>query len=367
MDAIPGRPVWRPFFRATAAVMASVLALTSAGPALAQGAGAAKPDEAAAAPGHAGKPAKPKKKLTEAQKKAEAKKLFTEAKQKFEAGDFAGALPLFREADELVPGAPPKYYAAVCVDKTGTPVDAIAAYQAYLDSKPDPEKYKDKIAEVTARIEAIKNTPAKVKVVTDPPSPFDLKLMVDGQVQAGPELSVPPGKHTIAATAEGYEETKQEIEVTFGETKEVKLSLTKAEPAPVVAVAPPPPPVEPAPQPEQPPPEKPKPRSNVPAYVTLGLAGAGAVVGTIFGVQALGAKSDFDADPTTENADRAERNALIADMSFAIALTFGVTGTVLLLSNRSKSTDEAPKTASKPVVVPFVGPTGGGAAATLKF
>ncbi|KYF64444.1 hypothetical protein BE11_31860 [Sorangium cellulosum] len=107
----------------------------------------------------------------------------------------------------------------------------------------------------------------------------------------------------------------------------------------------------------------------MPAYVTLGLAGAGVVVGTIFGIQALSAKSDFDKDPTTKTADRVDRNALIADMSFAVALTFGVTGAVLLLSDdTSAETKTAASTMKqKAFVAPFVSPTGGGAAARFTF
>jgi hypothetical protein len=120
-----------------------------------------------------------------------------------------------------------------------------------------------------------------------------------------------------------------------------------------------------------PPPPPAQPRSKVPAYVTLGLAGAGAVVGTIFGIMALGAKSDFEAEPTVENADAVDRNALIADMSYAVAITFGVTGAVLLLSR-----DDAPAPAAaqvtktkknKAFIAPYVAPTGGGAAARFTF
>ena len=81
----------------------------------------------------------------------------------------------------------------------------------------------------------------------------------------------------------------------------------------------------------------------MPAYVTLGIAAGGAVVGTIFGVKALSAKSDFDNNPTTEHADDTERNALIADMAFGVALTLGVTGIVLLTSGD----DDAPAKAAK--------------------
>ncbi|HVK69482.1 MAG TPA: PEGA domain-containing protein, partial [Polyangium sp.] len=113
----------------------------------------------------------------------------------------------------------------------------------------------------------------------------------------------------------------------------------------------------------------PAPKSYVPAYVTLGLAGVGAVVGTIFGVSALGAKSDFEANPTVDNADKTDRNALIADMSFAVALTFGVTGAVLLFGGDDKPAQQQTATTKlyKPVIAPFVGPTGGGGVAMFRF
>jgi hypothetical protein len=109
----------------------------------------------------------------------------------------------------------------------------------------------------------------------------------------------------------------------------------------------------------------------VPAYVTLGIAAGGAVVGTIFGVKALSAKSDFDNNPTTEHADDTERNALIADMAFGVALTLGVTGIVLLTSNDDDAPAKAAKLLNPPRgtlrVLPYVGRESGGAAARLTF
>src|SRR5262249_10496563 len=115
-------------------------------------------------------------------------------------------------------------------------------------------------------------------------------------------------------------------------------------------------------------------RSKVPAYVTLGIAGASAVVGTFFGIKALGAKSDFNSTPTTDNADKVERNALISDMAFGVAITLGVTGIVLLTSGgdepAAKEGARRPRyMAQKPHfnVAPFATPHGGGAAAKLTF
>ncbi|OQB07200.1 MAG: hypothetical protein BWY17_05333 [Deltaproteobacteria bacterium ADurb.Bin207] len=93
-------------------------------------------------------------------------------------------------------------------------------------------------------------------------------------------------------------------------------------------------------------------------------------MGTIFGIKALSNKSDFNDTPTTELADDAERNALISDMTFGVAITLGVTGTVLLLSNDSSGQEQAAKDARSQKTMrltPFVGPSGGGAAATWRF
>ncbi|EYF01331.1 hypothetical protein [Chondromyces apiculatus] len=334
--------------------------------------GGAAPGATTGAAAKPAAPEKPKKPLTEKQKKDNAKKAYKEAEAKFEKGDYAGALPLYREADELVPGAPPKYKIAQSVDKSGSAIEAVAAYQVYLDAKPDPEKFKDQIASAQARIDELKKTPAKVKVAVVPETAPNVKFLVDDVQQAGPELSLSPGKHTIKVSADGFVEANQELEVSFAETRDVSVALAEAPP-------PPPPPAVadlPAtpPAPETPPPPPPEPRSPVPAYVTLGLAGAGAVVGTIFGAMALSAKSDFDETPTIENADAVDRNALISDMSFAVAITFGVTGAVLLLSRDDAPPATTGLTTKRPapkkgnwVAAPYATPTGGGAAARFTF
>ncbi|AUX39281.1 hypothetical protein SOCE26_006650 [Sorangium cellulosum] len=334
---------------------------------------------ATAAPGKAGDPAKaaaaakPKKPLTEKQKKDEAKKLYKEAEARFDKGEYATAAELYRQADAYVPGAAPKYKLALSLDKQGLAVEAVAAWQSFLDSKPDADKFKDKITEAQGRVEALKKTPAKVKVAITPPT-ANAKISVDGVAQTGPELSVPPGKHTLNVSAEGFVDASQEIEVTFAENREVNVQLTQQPPAVAAVTQPPPatttPPATPPPA-TQPPPAPPvEARSLVPAFVTFGVAGVGAVVGTIFGIQALSAQSDFEKNPTHKNADAVDRNALICDMSFAVAITFGATGAVLLLTgdDTPAETKAAASTGTKKAfVAPFVSPTGGGAAAQFTF
>lgn len=130
-------------------------------------------------------------------------------------------------------------------------------------------------------------------------------------------------------------------------------------------------------------------RSNIPAYVALGLGGAGLIAGTVFGISALTNKADFErAPPGTdpammlELADATDRNALLADISFAVGLTFGVTGIVLLVANSEKPDPAPASPATKPGsavpskpqsrqpslrVLPYAGPQGGGLSATVTW
>jgi hypothetical protein len=188
-------------------------------------------------------------------------------------------------------------------------------------------------------------------------TPDGATLTIDGKKQEGVtplEVELTAGTHTVEATLEGYEATSIELNAEGGSSIEQQITLAAlptpvTEPAPVVA-------------------EEEQPKSTiVPAAVTLGLAGAGLITGTIFGIMALNSKSKFNDNPNTEDADAAERNSLIADMSFGIAITLGVTGIVLLTAN--PKTEEATALRKEPrlLVAPYGGPTGGGAAARLKF
>jgi hypothetical protein len=327
------------------------------------------------------------KPLTEAQKKAAAKKAYKAGEAAFKDGKYREALDAYKAADDILPVPTTKYKIAISRDKLGQVVEAAAAYQVYLDTSPDPVKNADKIGESTARLAELKKTPGKLRFLVTPATAPKLAVSVDGapsqpaaslptevagvKTDAAPTpyrvVVLPPGHHRLAFTADGYDPAAIEADVPFARAKDVAVTLNLTPPPP----PPPPPPVAVAPPPPPPPPP-PSPRSNVPAYVTLGLAGAGVVVGTAFGILALQSKSNFNSNHTTANADTTDRDALISDMSFAVALTFGVTGAVLLLSNDSPEPAKAAqtngqKTGLRGFVTPYAGPNGGGAVGVLKF
>ncbi len=349
-------------------------------------------------------------------KKAEAMAAFEEGNKKFEAGDFAGAYLSFKKADDVVPGAVPKFRMAEALDRAGDGPGAQKAYQAFLDSKPPKDKHKERIEAAKTRIDVIKKTPPKffrAEVLerngdiqgavgayqeyldSNPPkdkqkehidtatshiaalkaTPADVKvtvtpataaLAVDGVPQATNPLKVPPGKHVVSAKADGFVDGTADVEAGPGDKKEITITLS-AKAAPIAATPP-----SSGPPPTKPPAEKaepPKKASKVPAAITLSLAGAGAIVGAVFGGLALKSKSDFNATPTQDLYDQTERDALIADMSFGVAITFGVTGVVLLVTSSNEDSADKEKKAQGPKFfgAPWASPHGGGAVGVMTF
>lgn len=321
---------------------------------------------AAAATTAAPAPAKPKP-PTKKQRDG-ARKAYAEGEKAYNSGKYDAAYEAFQKANEFIHSPQADYWIAKSLDAQNKTEEAIAAYETFVNEPSATSASDQKMDDAKARLEALKaSLVAEVAVETDP---MLATVTVDGETQQGEgpmTLKLTPGKHHITVSASGYTPKEVDIDVKGGEHLKQSISLTKEAPPPPVA-PPPPPPAPAAPPPPAPPPEE---HSMVPAYVTLGIAGAAGIVGTIFGVKALGSKSDFDKNPTTQSADDTERSALIADMAFGVAITLGVTGVVLLTSD-----DEPPPPAAAHVrpaarprlaILPYAGPKSGGASAKLTF
>jgi hypothetical protein len=306
-------------------------------------------------------------------KRAEARTHYADAETRFQAGDFEGAYTQYKAANDLLAAPQTLYKMAVCLDRLDRANDAISAYQSFMSANP-PASMDSKVTEAQGRIADLKKKlPVMVKVKSDPPA---ASVALVGVAQAGTtplDIKTTAGHHRIRVSSPGYDAMDKELDVEPGSEATVDAPLTKSSsetpPAPLPVAEAPATPAEKPQAPEQ------EPRSNAAAYVVLGLAGAGAVVGGIFGVKALGEKSDYDnsapAGRTADMADAVERDALIADMAFGAALTLGVTGIVLLVTNASPP-PSPDKTARhdpprKLEVAPLFGQGRAGAAATLHF
>ncbi len=288
----------------------------------------AAPPPKPAATKKAGKPGKEDK---DDPKRAEARKSYAEAESKFQSGDYEGAYAAYKQANDAVPAPQTLYKMALCLDKLGKNSEALAAYNAFLASSP-PTSMEPRVSEAQGRVTELKKKAAVLVKVKSEPAGASVSL--DGAAQMGTtpiEIKTTPGRHLLKIVAPGYDAYEKELNLEAGAPEtSVEATLSK----PVVAEAPPPP--SPEPKPIEKPVEPTEKRSNTAAYVVLGVAGAGAIVGGIFGVKALQGKSDFDNGETTQDkADSVKQNALIADMALGAAITLGVTGFVLILTNSS--------------------------------
>ncbi len=281
----------------------------------------------------------------------EAKVAYGEGKKKMAAGDYAGALGDFLIADQKWPGAAPKYNIAVCYDKLGQPAEAVTAYRLFIDSKPGA-KYADRVIAAGKRIGELEATlQGVVKLTVSPTNLPGLAVSVDGKPAKGTEIEVAPGPHSIEVSADGYETFTQQVEVTGGGTVEVSVTL---DPQLVKT-------------PVKPPEEQGMSTAGIlriTGFVAVGVAVAGGVLTTVFGLQALGNQDDFNATPTADLADDAESNALLADVFVGVAGAFGIAGIIMLAAGYTM--DEGPST-SAVRVVPMAGPQGGGLSVTVDF
>jgi hypothetical protein len=306
---------------------------------------------------------------------AEAKKHYGAGEKKFKEKDYAGALAEFQQADAIKSTAQATRYIGLCHEELGHFQDAVDSYEKFLANVPKGMDAQGD--ELKTRVAKIKAMPAKVHFETTPPG---AQILIDDKPSGTTpaDVDVTPGSHTYKLVLDKYDAKSSSFDLKFAMKIDVKETLTpKTEAPPPMASAVP----TTAPPPTTPPPPPPPPteaRSMLPAYITGGLAVVAAGVGTIFGVIALGDKSDFDKNPTTSKADDGENHALIADMAFFVAVTLGVTSAVLFLTrddaapaqtagNAKPKTADAKKKGITITPTPIITPTGGGAGAVIRF
>jgi hypothetical protein len=293
--------------------------------------------------------------------KKEAQKAYKDGKTALGKGDYKGALEAFKKADELVPGAAPKYNVAICYDELGMIAEAIQAYKTFIGSDPGA-KYKDRVIESGKRIAELEaKMLGTVTLQIAPAGVAGVTVTVDGKPAEGTELKLEPGEHTIEVSAEGHDPQTQKVTVEQGGAQELSITLTPTITTPMP---------DPLPADDDDATDEGGGDVNalqVAGFVTLGLTVVGGVLTAVFGVQALGKKSDFDATPTTELADDAESAAVLSDVFLGVTIAMGITSAVLLGLGFSGDSGEDTTASSTPKFLPYAGPQGGGGVVTWTF
>ncbi len=257
----------------------------------------------------------------------------------------AGSENLQRVVRESLPAKPPKAF-----------IDAQARAQKVLDSA---------LGKV-----------AKLRIHVDMPSGIKPIVKVDGESISLAALDVDrpadPGSHHVEASAPGYRAAATDTTLREGGTGAVTLKLEIDPGAGAVA------PVPGAMSASEPPGQvgavgtlppagaETKGSSKTMAYVLLGVGGAGLVVGSIFGVVALGKKTSLDnACGNDKNhcplsaqgdIDSIHSAATGSTIGFVVGgLSAGV-GAILLLTAKPATTGAAPEHPARASIQPFIGP-----------
>jgi hypothetical protein len=305
-----------------------------------------------------------------------ARNLMQQGREMTAKGDLKEALKRFKGADDLMHVPTTALEVARTLVALGQLVEArdfIAAIRQIAPKASEPQPFKD------ARVKAdeLDNSlngriPSLLITVKGAPEGELATVSVDGTpVPAGVvglPRAVDPGHHIIAArlsskTSQG--EGSQEVDVREGEQKPVEVTLTvTATPPPVDTPAAPP-------ETEVPPPEARSHSPTVLTWVGLGLAGAGAITGTVTGILSLSKKSTLQSEcpngvcgPSSDSDyNAANTTATISTIGFIVAgVGAGVAIVSLLVGHDQPAATPAIPPAGEAglVVYPWIGVGAGG-------
>jgi len=347
--------------RSMTAVGLTAALVLAAAPALAQKKGEAKgkkdkeaPAEVKEAKGGTVKAVDPE---TVTDPKEKAKAYYQRGKQRYEAGEYQGSLEDFLAAYNTMPN--PGVYISIssAYEKLGNFQEAANYLEKYVDEQPNAGN----IVYVKEKLVDLKKTPGKVKIASSPPG---ASITINGETtdQVTPaEIELPGGDHAMALNLEGYIMETRAFTVPIGGEVSVEIELTSTEAKAGGTLA----------LPEQPTdidfdedqPKKKAGKVGPEVWAMAGVAGAGLVSATVFGLLALSTQSDFDKEQSQDKKDKGEAFAIVCDVSWAVAAAAAVTGTVLYIVGTKKQ-KEKQKAAS---IAPILTPDAAGASVTVTF
>lgn len=231
-------------------------------------------------------------------------------------------------------------------DEPGT----IAMLEQYLVERPDaPDR-----ASVEARIATLLQSPAVLIVRSEQPGHAILLDGVPIDKKTPAELEVDPGTHAVVVVGEGKQVGEKTVQVGYGEVKELDFTSgttsaviveqnEEAELAARLLI------------------EKEDTTIRRAVIATGSIAAAALAAGTVVGILALEEEWNYSNDPSNESADKGERLALFADVSFGLAALSAITSFTLFMTHKNKRKRER-ETARLQIET-----RGAGAAATFRF
>ena len=256
----------------------------------------------------------------------------------FDAGHYGAALAEFTRAYDVLDGHPRQWWLlhdlAVCHQRLFHYDVALELYEEYLRRAPKTEPDRDDVQQAVLTLRSLLAT---IAVETSVPA----EVWVDHRRRGSTpgRWFVPAGVHTVELRAAGYEPERLELRLAARDTRFVRRELRR-----LSAISGP-----------------------APGYfwVAAGAGVASLAAGATFGVLALRSndegneRAELHLD-TSEQSDRASKQALAADVCFGGALLFGGAATVLYFltdwSQPGSRRESGAARVAKPVANLAVGP-----------
>lgn len=243
----------------------------------------------------------------------------------FEAKRYEAAERAWLRAHFL--GGDPTFLVAVADmrQRRGDGSGAVAMLEQYLVERPDAP---DRVA-IEARIAALLQSPAVLVVRSEEPGHG---ILLDGEPigkKTPAEIEVEPGTHTVLVVGDGQRIGEMTVQVGHGEVKE--LNFTSETQSDVVIEQ-----TNEAKLQAQLAIEKEDRTIRRAVIATGSLSGAALVSGTVLGFLALQQEQLYRDDPSKETADKGERLALFADVSFGLAALSAITSFALFMTHKKK-------------------------------
>jgi hypothetical protein len=288
---------------------------------------------------------------------AAARSLGTEGVKLAESGDCKGAIPKLQAAEKL-------FHAPTTADRLGEcqiNVGQLVAGTETLNrvvrevlAPTAPAAFKAAQQRAQTALSAALPNIGQLKIHVDGVPADQVTVTVDDEkvssVLFDSNRPTDPGTHQVKATAPGFADATQSVQLAAGASAAVTLTLTaNAAPVPAPVPAPTPAGATPAPAPAQP--TQPAPESHGHSrtlpIVLLAVGGAGLVVGSGFGVLALGTKSSLDGACTNKvcpsssqsNINSLSTQAWVSNIGFGVGIVSAALGVYFLV--KSGGSDEA--------------------------
>jgi hypothetical protein len=234
--------------------------------------------------------------------------------------------------------------------RRGDEPGAVAMLDQYLVERPDaPDR-----ASIETRIATLLQSPAVLVIRSEQAGHAILLDGVPVEKKTPAELEVEPGTHTVLVVGEGKQVGEKSLQVGYGEVRE--LDFTPDTTSDVVIEQ-----SEEVTLQAQLAIEKEDTTIRRAVISTGSISAAALVTGTVLGFLALQQEQNYRDNPTKETADKGERLALFADISFGLTVLSAVTSFTLFMTHKNKRRRER-ETARLRIET-----RGAGASATLKF